>query len=146
MLKLPSFHSFCCVLQDITARVNNFGRNLPLRTPNNFNFWFVPYRSRDKFPKNDDLFPIGAFPIGTEDCISCNDYIWRQLPSADFDTLTGFQKYIVQGHVYSFLKGQKLVTIASVLSTYEKLRCLFQFKRAEKFHIGCWRHIGCQHM
>ena len=33
------------------------------------NFWFVPYRDRDNFPKNDDLFPIGVFPIGTEDCI-----------------------------------------------------------------------------
>ena len=32
------------------------------------NFWFVPYRSRDNFPKNDDLFPIGAFPIGAKDC------------------------------------------------------------------------------
>ena len=32
------------------------------------NFWFVPYRDRDNFPKNDDLFPIGVFPIGTEDC------------------------------------------------------------------------------
>ena len=31
------------------------------------NFWFVPYRDRDNFPKNDDLFPIGVFPIGTED-------------------------------------------------------------------------------
>ena len=30
------------------------------------NFWFVPYRDRDNFPKNDDLFPIGVFPIGTE--------------------------------------------------------------------------------
>ena len=26
-------------------------------------FWFVPYKSRDNFPKNDDLFPIEA-----EDC------------------------------------------------------------------------------
>ena len=33
------------------------------------NFWFVPYRDRDNFPENDDLFPIGVFPIGTEDCI-----------------------------------------------------------------------------
>ena len=32
------------------------------------NFWFVPYRDRDNFPKYDDLFPIGVFPIGTEDC------------------------------------------------------------------------------
>ena len=32
------------------------------------NFWFVLYRSRDNFPKNDDLFSIRAFPIGADDC------------------------------------------------------------------------------
>ena len=85
LLKLPSFDSLCCVLQDITARVNNFGRNLPLRTPNNLTFWFVPYRSRENFPKNDDLFPIGVFPIGAEDCSQKNsmDQIYTMVSESD---------------------------------------------------------------
>ena len=36
------------------------------------NFWFVPYKSRDYFTKKDDFIPIGAFPIGAEDCITEN--------------------------------------------------------------------------
>ena len=44
-------------------------------------FWFVPYRDRDNFPKNDDLFPIGVFPIGTEDCNNLNSNFTCKVPA-----------------------------------------------------------------
>ena len=61
-------HHFNWLLQSNSKPNNRFffdHKNIFLRYAN---FWFVPYRSRDNFRKNDDLFPIGAFPIGAEDC------------------------------------------------------------------------------
>ena len=47
----------------------NFLKKMLTQTPSHSNFWFVPYTGGDNFPKNDDLFPIRAFPIREEDCI-----------------------------------------------------------------------------
>ena len=53
----------------ISSQITDFFRSQKYFFLRHANFWFVPYRSRDNFPKNDDLFPIGAFPIRAEDCI-----------------------------------------------------------------------------
>ena len=52
----------------ISSQITDFFRSQKYFLLRHANFWFVPYRSRDNFRKNDDLFPIGAFPIGAEDC------------------------------------------------------------------------------